>query len=303
MILLYNEERKKIFLEELDTKESKRMYLSLFRRSKTYEIGLNKDVYDFSLKECLSLLVEMNPKSIGQVGALKSQFNKYVNWAVSNGVASKNYWVLVPVDDDFAKFAFSSRYIKDINELVDVVEAGLSTPYDKYAIYLLYMGIMGNNFVELSLLRDVDVDRFNRTITTVRRKYTDIIEPLHKLLMSGGGYWSETKLRDESSPYFIKPFKTKGRTGNPISDQYLYRLFNKMHDNLNDHNAKFTKYFTPMTVWRSGMFYALYQIEQKKGSVLLEDYNAVCDVYGSKINYSTFLKDYELYKDVFWNTE
>ena len=297
---MYNEETKNLFLDALQTDELKHMYTSIFNRSKSYEVDLDKDISNFDLKECMSLLVELNPKSIGHVGSLKSQFNKYVSWAVTGGITSKNYWSLVPIDDDFAKFAFSSRYIKDLNELVNVVDIGLSTPYDKYVVYLLYLGVMGENFVELSLLKDDKVDKHKKTITTIRWKYNDIIKPLFDLVISGGGYWEEKKPRDMNSPYFIKPFRTKGMLGEPIGRQYVYRVFQKLNDNFSENNPDNKKYFTPMTIWRSGLLYGLYLVEKTKGSLVSDDYATISEVYGNKIGVSTFFRDYELYKEVFW---
>ena len=297
---MYNEENKKAFMQELQTDELKNIYTSLFNRSASYEAGLGKDISNFNLKECMLLLVELHPKSVGQVNVLKSQFNKYVSWAVANGTASKNYWSLVPTDDDFAKLAFSNRYIKDISELTKLVDTGLSTPYDKYLIYLLYMGIMGPDCIEVALLKDTDVNRTQKTIKTIRWRYDYIIEPLFNLIISDGGYWQEAKPRDFDSPYFVKPFKTKGKIGEPIGYQYVIRVFQKLHDNLNAANPDNKKYFTPMTIWRSGLFYALYQIEQTKGSIVNDDYTSISEVYGNKTYFGNFMREYELYKEVFW---
>lgn len=297
---MYNEENKKAFMQELQADDLRIMYASLFNRSASYEADLDKDISSFNLKECMLLLVGLNPKSIGQVSVLKSQFNKYVDWAIANGTASKNYWSLVPIDDDFAKFAFTSRYIKDLNELTNVVDTGLSTPYDKYVFYLLYMGIMGDNLIEISLLKDKDVNKSQKTIQTIRWKYNDIIEPLFNLITSGGGYWQEAKPRDFDSPYFVKPFKTKGKIGEPIGYQYVIRVFQKLHDNLSTANPDNKKNFTPMTIWRSGLFYALYQIEQTKGSIIKDDYTFISEAYGNNIAFNSFMRDYELYKEVFW---
>ena len=297
---MYNGDIKNAFLDGLQTDELKRMYTSIFNRSASYETDLDKDISNFTLKECMSLLVGLNPKSIGHVGSLKSQFNKYVSWAVTNGVVAKNYWSLVPIDDDFAKFAFSSRYVKNLDELVHVVDSGLSTPYDKYVVYLLYMGVMGDNFVEISLLKDDKIDKLNKSITTIRWTYNNIIEPLYNLIIDGGGYWEEIKLRDIDSPYFVKPFKTKGMIGEPIGHNYVYRVFQKLNDNFSKDNPDNKKYFTPMTIWRSGLFYSLYQIEQTKGSLVSDDYASISEAYGNKTGFSTFLREYELYKEVFW---
>jgi len=295
---VYNEKIKTNFIDNIQNNDTQKMYSSIFKRSAAFELNFGKDVYDFNVSECLSLLVGLNPKSVGQVISLKSQFNRYVSWAIENSIASKNYWGLVPADDDFAKAAFPIRYVKDLNELVHVVDTGLSTPYDKYVPYLLFMGIMGDDFNEISLLIDDMADRLAKTITTIRREY-GMIEPLFNLL-ADEGYWKETKAREEDSPYLIKPFKSKNRVGEPISNQYIYRVFKMMNDNFNEGNPN-KRQFTPMTIWRSGLFYSLYQIEEIKGSLVRDDYLAVSEIYGNNAEFGTFLREYELYKEVFWS--
>ncbi|MDR2572284.1 MAG: hypothetical protein LBD23_18575, partial [Oscillospiraceae bacterium] len=125
---MFNEDTKKLFIESLSTDDLKNMYFSIFRRTEAYENEFNMDIYKFNVKECMNLLVSLNPKSIGHVGSLKSQFTKYVEWAIRTGLSSKNYWSLVPVDDDFVKFSFASRNVKDLDELTQIVEASLVVP-------------------------------------------------------------------------------------------------------------------------------------------------------------------------------
>jgi len=151
---MFNEDTKKLFIESLATKDLKSMYSSIFRRTEAYEKEFNMDIYNFNVKECMNLLVSLNPKSIGHVSSLRSQFTKYVEWAISMKYSSKNYWALVPVDDNFVRFSFASRNVKDLDELEQIVESNLVVPYDKYVVYLLYMGIMGENFSELIYLKE-----------------------------------------------------------------------------------------------------------------------------------------------------
>ena len=295
---MYNEETKNNFISSLKTPSMKTMFASLFKRSAAYEAELDKDILAFGVKECSNLLMLLGPKSIRHIGSLKSQFSKYVDWGQQTGIASKNYWLLVPEDEDFAKNAFSSRYVKDWNELAMIVDIGLSVSYDKYLVYLLYMGIMGENFVELSHLEDNDVDKVNKTITTARGVFR-IEDPLLKVI-TANEYYKEKKTRDEDSKYFIKPFKTKHLEMKPIGYQHVSRVIGKLNNGINETNPTIMKLFTPMTIWRSGLFYSLYQIEQVKNALLGDDFSIVSKVYGNKNSYSSYLPDYELYKEIFW---
>jgi hypothetical protein len=296
---MYNDDTKKLFIESLKTDDLRRMYTSIFKRTETYETEREMDVYNFNVKECMNLLLHLNPKSIGHVGSLRSQFSKYIEWAIRKGLTTKNYWSLVSVDDEFVRFSFENRNVKDLDELTQIVESSLAVPYDKYVIYLLYMGVMGENFAELIQLKNTDIDKTNKVITTARRKYNSLVEPLFDVIASST-YYEEKKQRDYDSPYFVKPFKTKHLIGEPIGYQHVHRVVQKMNDSYNEQNPDNQKQFAPTTIWRSGLFFSLYKTELTKGELVTDDYYHVSEIYGNKNCYSSYLRDYELYKDVFW---
>lgn len=296
---MYNDTMKNSFIDCLKTDDLKRMYTSIFKRTESFEVEREMDIYNFSVKDCMNLLLHLNPKSIGHVGSLKSQFTKYIEWAIGKKLVGKNYWSLVSADEEFVRFSFAIRNIKNLDELAKITESSLVVPYDKYVIYLLYMGIMGENFSELAELKDVDVDRLNKVIKTPRQKNLTLIEPLLKNIGSSD-YYEEKKQRDYSSQYFVKPFKTKHLIGSPIGYQHVHRVVQKLNDSYNEQNPDSQRQFTPTTIWRSGLFFAMYKIELTKGALVLDDYAYISDLFGNKNTYSAYSRDYELYKEVFW---
>ena len=162
------------------------------------------------------------------------------------------------------------------------------------------MGVAGDNFNEIALIQEAkDIDKINGSIQTVRRQYGDIIKPLFNLL-NDGHYYDERKPRVEDSPYLVKPFRNKNNTNLSIEPQHVYRAFTKMTEMYNEAHPHNNKFLTPATVLKSGLFYELYKIEQIKGALIKDDYDSVAEVYNYSIAYSTFMRDYEIYKDVFW---
>jgi len=296
---MYNDDTKKLFIESLKTDDLRRMYTSIFKRTEAYEAEREMDVYNFNVKECMNLLLHLNPKSIGHVGSLRSQFSKYIEWAIRKGLTTKNYWSLVSVDDEFVRFSFENRNVKDLDELTEIVESSLAVPYDKYVVYLLYMGIMGENFSELTRLKDSDIDKRNQVITTSRQKYIALVEPLFDVVKSSD-YYEEKKRRDYDSLYFVKPYKTKHLIGESIGYQHVHRVIQKMNDGYNEQQPENQRQFTPTTLWRSGLFFSLYKIEQTKGELVTDDYAHVSEIYGNKNSFGSYSRDYELYKEVFW---
>ena len=297
---MFNEGDKTLFLKALPTDDLRRMYTSIFNRTKDFESERNKDIYTFDMKECMGLVISLNPKSTGHIGSLLSQFSKYTDWAIKAKLAAKNFWSLVPVDEDYARYAFANRNVKDLDELINIVEIGLSVPHDKVVVYLLYSGIMGDGFSEISLIKDDDVDRVQRIIQTTRRKYADIIKPLFDIVSGNYPYYEEKKQRDYESLYLVKPYKTKRLLGEPIGYQHVHRVFQKLNKKYNSENPDEFKQFTPTTIWRSGLFNSLYNIERLKGGLVPDDYAHVNEVYGNH-SFGSYTGDYELYKKIFWS--
>ena len=298
---MYNEKTKAIFLESLPTEDMQRMFISIFKRTEPYEAKQQKDVSMFDMKECMDLLVDLNPKSSGHIGSLLSQFNKYAEWTIKGSDMSKNYWGLIPVDESYATQSFASRYVKDLDELSNIVDIGLESPFDKYVVYLLFAGIMGEGFSELTQIKDTDVDLLGKTINTNRRRHSNIPEYLVKIAASND-YYEERKPRDYASPYFVKPYKTKHLLGEPIAYQGVHRVFQKLNKNYNRESGD-AKEFTPTTIWRSGLFSSLHNLEQLKGDLVTDDFIHVSEVYGNKNSFSSYARDYELYKNIIVNSD
>ena len=299
---MFNEEIKARFVNEFSPDSLKAIYNSLFRRTEEYETKLNKDICDFNFQECLGILVSLKPKSITGVGVFKSQLNRYADWAIDNNLSQtkKNYWILVPLNDEYAKSSFKFQYVKDIDELKNIVDTGLSSKYDKYVIYLLYMGIMGKNCEELTLLREDDVRSIHEMIITKRRVYNSITPPLLELIKTDQ-HFADYKRRDENSIYFVKPFATKKYIGHPINMHYIYRIFEKLNENYFE-ATKEKKAFTTVSIWRSGLFNSLYKLEQaKKNDLTTQDFAGMLEAYGSYVkDIGKIPREYKLYKEVFW---
>lgn len=296
---MYKKEDKARFMEQLATDSVKKMYKSIFNRAAAFEDELNKDIAQLSPDECMNLIASLNPKSLGHASTLIGQLEAYTKWAMETGMVTRNSWVLIDIDDDFVKHSFLRRNVKDLEELTHVVDVGLSVPFDKYVVYLLYMGVMGDDFTELALIKDDDVNKTERTITTKRRIYTDIPEPLFALI-NKHDFYEETRKRDYESPYFIKPHYTKRLEGNPINYQAVHRVFRKLNKNFNQTYPDNQKEYTPTTIWRSGFYNSLYKIEQQKGGLVVDDFDLICEIYNSKNSYSSYTRDYELYKKLLW---
>ena len=299
---MYNENTKNQFISELQSGDTIESYKSVFNRAEKFETQLNKDIFSLDLKECNDLLSELNPKSVNQISVLKSLFSKYTDWAILANLADKNNWVSVPIDESLTKDSFKDRYVKNLDELINVANMGLGSWYDKCILYLLYMGIMGNqHYEEITHLLDDDVKVGQKMINTNRRIF-NIIDPLYDLIQKHE-HFEESKRRDENSIYFIKPFIKRGREGQPININYIFHLFRRLQENIFE-ATKEKKNYSATTIWRSGLFYSLYQLEQTNGSLTYADYVNVGEVFGKEmINFSLLSRDYETYKKVFWSNE
>lgn len=295
---MYNVTEKDKFLESLPTAELRKMYVSLFGRSQCYEEKTGKDILHFDADECSGLLAHMEPKSVKQLGVLKCQFMKYVNWGMERKAVSRNHWVLIGYEEELVRDVFSCRNVKNLEDLERLVETGLSVPYDKYAVYLLFMGIMGDACEELAAVKDSDVDVTGRVISTPRGRF-HIHDPLYGVIRKGG-YYKERKGRDEESAYFVKPYKTKTNKSGRVTYHYVSRVVCKLNRECDEVFPDKKLELVPMTIWRSGLFNRLYEIECVKGEVTEDDYGHVSRMFGNGSSFSMYERDYELYKEVFW---
>jgi hypothetical protein len=298
---MYNESIKKRFIETLPNEEQKTMYKSLFNRAQGFETQIGKDLYAFGMQNCWDFINEIGSKSIVHIYALKSQYGRYAEWCIENKIANDNYWILVYGDESFVRRSFALRYVKDIDTLEKIVETSLTDIYDKYLVYLLYMGLKGDNWNELRTLKSSDVDIKNKTIKTQQNEYP-IIAPLRRAIQNGE-YVMEGKHRDVHSAYFIKPFKTKHLEGYPISTNNINSTMSKLNNNYYE-AKKEKRSYTALTIHWSGLYYAMYMKERRNNELTLEDIYSVWGAYGKTeeaIKSRGYpMKQYELYKEIFW---
>ena len=302
---MHNEKTKTKFLSTLPTAGMKIMFASLFNRTEHFESATGKDILRFNVAECTNLITHLSPKSVKQTGVLRSQFSKYVEWGLQNGMADRNYWLIIANDEDQARAEFAKRYVKDIEALQEIVNAGLSARYDKYVIYLLFMGIMGEKCEELSKVEDSDVSVARRTVATPRRTF-HMGDALYGAITEED-FVVEKKSRNEGSPYFVKPYNTKKTKDSPVSHQHVNRVVRRLNKGYNEICQESGRLegqieLVPMTIWRSGLFSALHEIEKIKGGLVVDDFKFVSEVYGNRNTLCAYQRDYELYKEIFWGS-
>ena len=306
MTIMFNEEVKSQYIDSLATEAMKRDNRSLFRRTSETEALLNKDIFSFTLNECMLLLADLNPRSIGLARTFRSRLSQYTSWAEDSGLkASGNPWVLVYPDTDFSKLAHRMSHVKDISTLEEIVELSLAGAYDKYVVYMLHMGIMGNNFTELVEVEEGNVSVINRTIKTSKQIY-EMSDPLFSLLQKGGYEQEIRPARDEKSKYFIKPFVNKNYKGTEtIRPGFVYRIFNKLITGYFEATGEIVKY-TPQSIHKSGMYYSIYQFEKSNGGIVGDDIVNIYVEYGGEVDpqrlpTSRIWDEYNLYREAFWS--
>jgi len=292
------------FLKPDEVKTDSNIY-SILNRIGQFEERAGKDVFCFDLNECAQLLMDIEPKSTKHVSTIKSALKGYVEWAVEKGYAKINYWPAVSTDAVFAQKAFKTRYVRSLEELETIVEFGINCFYDKYAIYLIWMGILGEEGMELRQIRDLDVDYVRDTIQIPRRLFTSIVPQIRKLMVkkTQAEYRGQGIRRNEDSPYFIKPFLTKDYGDKPIHYARIHQVPYNASKAWNDEHSDDKKNLTPRTVWKSGLYSALYKTEKEKGVLTIVDYEIISEIYGNTEGFSRVLPDYELYKSIFWADE
>jgi len=296
------EQNKEWFISQIK-QEQRKIYVSLFNRAAQYEELIGKDILDFTNEECYGLLVSMRPKSIAGEEVFISQFKQYVNWGIENGKVPtmKNQWdnVTHSEGNNVIIAMYKRRYFKDINSLKEFITTVTNRKYDKLIIYLLYSGLSGFECEELRYAKDADLDIINKTIkVSVGKPRTVHLrdEVVNAYLSSDDDEYRKSP--DENSPYLIKPFKGKNYTGGPALYGTVLRLVNTMNK-LYFQATKYKTNYTPATIWKSGLYYQLYEIEKAKGKLDKSDYLKVCGIYNRNMS-GEIIEEYRLYKKAFW---
>lgn len=146
-------------IAEKYSKSTQRNVSLLLRNAKFYEDMYKKDVYEFGRSEMIDMLKSFRIKTKNSLKHSISVYGKYIERAIEEGLVSSNVMDMITFEDydnivDIR--ATEDRYITR-KELFENIEF-LANAQDQIVFALLFDGVMGKNYENLTNLKVKDIN-------------------------------------------------------------------------------------------------------------------------------------------------
>jgi hypothetical protein len=303
---MYNSEIKERFLNsEYTNEDTKKNSKNTFEKISILEEQFNQDLYNFNKNQLYDALRLLNSTSISAITKDWSIMDRYIQWCTGEGYCLPNMNAQDIFKDDLKKFvnkdAEKNKYIKDEKELFEILN-NIKNPQDSIPIALLYEGVKGRNeqpysYEEIQNLtwQDCNYDknelllrRDNNEfrIITVSPKIMELIKDAYEEDYYYRGEDEDTqKLVIVRSDHIVRPIKRKDNT-----EKVGIMTINGRIGRAKKVAGKY--YLNSKSIFYSGMFNKLQQIEQEK-ELTEDDYKRICKRYGVdlSINSWRYLKE------------
>lgn len=311
---LFNKELKLAFLddwcgEELSEEEkeqgeknySRDLYLKLLKSAAKMETDLNKDLFEFNHPEIQKLLINYEATTIKSLNTVLSVIRRYTKWISATGKAPG---LIMFIDnfkkDDLLKYLDRPNKYISREELFDILDE-VTNAQDAVIPALIFEGIKGLNNIEICNLKQDDID-FDKQLVYVKDengKVERIVKVSQKtldLIREANAQTDYNKrVTDPNNPpksfskpladndYIIRQAERKegaNRKGVDPNDPVTWQVINTRIKRVAMEANR--PYLTTTTIFQSGMLYRLYDIEQEKGELDIEDFKRVWAEFGGK---------------------
>lgn len=158
--VLFNERLKKHFLEAFPSSTAK-SYERIFKLTRPYEVKRNKDLNEMNQDELEQVLFMFKAENLNTIEAYARVISSYLNWSVENNYSRINHLAFFK-PEDFSQFMQEEEYINNKNMLR--IESLIQNYQDAVIPRLIFEGVSGKSFSELTNLKNEDVDFKNNIL-------------------------------------------------------------------------------------------------------------------------------------------
>ena len=309
---MYNEEIKKRFLQESDSKNQSGSKIFLLEQFAVYEDKFGKDIYQMSfdeIKDCVNSVEFLESGTLGNAIAL---IKSYAKWCAQNNIfdgCPGGIFAIMPKDVDPA-IAISKIVFKDEDSLSTAISK-VRTFSDGYpevmATVLLWSGL---TMPQVFRLRDEHINL--ETGVVLNEDGSEVIAELSPWALSKAQVYARTKsgfrdsgngpfevVCDRSFDSFVKRFcSTNAKNyGKRLSYNQIVDAIYRMNEAYRD--LGYTQQFSSTNIRRSGALYRLWKLEQSGVNLEApENRTLVESTYGAK-KYYGIIWQYKNYKRAF----
>ena len=309
---MYNEEIKKRFLQESDSKNQSGSKIFLLEQFAVYEDKFGKDIYQMSfdeIKDCVNSVEFLESGTLGNAIAL---IKSYAKWCAQNNIfdgCPGGIFAIMPKDVDPA-IAISKIVFKDEDSLSTAISK-VRTFSDGYpevmATVLLWSGL---TMPQVFRLRDEHINL--ETGVVLNEDGSEVIAELSPWALLKAQVYAGTKsgFRDSGNgPYevvcdksfdsFIKRFCTTNSKSYGMRLTYNQIVAGITRMRIAYEDLGYTQQFSSTNIRRSGALYRLWKLEQSGVNLEAPENRTLVEaVYGAK-KYYGIIWQYKNYKRAF----
>lgn len=310
---MFNAEVKNDFLKTITNEGTAKYYARIFTITSKYEEALGKDLSRFSLKEIEKILYDFQARNRHTVETYGRVISSYLNWCIQQGITDENPLSEL-TSDDFDKYVINKEnYLteKQLRRYEDLC----ANYQDAVILRLLFVGVGGREFSEISNLKIDDVNFEDNTLHLVNSlkvddrgfptKFTERIIKVddrtmylikgaieQKTYIKRNGFMSREaeNVREFTdlveNDYVVRASVTKNEhIYSPVDKHVIYRRLSTLEKTLGIEGL------TSKLIQRSGMIYYANQLIGDANEITLEDLKIVADRFNLKsyFNLKSFL--------------
>lgn len=307
--IFFNNEIKHSFLSNYP-EESQNTYAYVFRKSAEMEDLIEKDLFNFSVKQTERFLKSLELSTLNAIKTYGRVVSSYFNWAIENGYRKDENFLKNIGSDWFNQFINEEKSLYTIQEIREI-ENQLVNYQDKIVLRLIFEGVYGRmaselvnltiNDVEGNILHLVnddgskrDVEVSDESITFIKKAYNE--EEYFNKNGESTGKRSVSKLI--KNDYIIRTTESKGTINTTKASNFLiYRRLTIIEEFMGIKSLK------PKMVMWSGAFHMGKELYLRDGELGDNQYEQIFRKYDMKD--SKYLREYcnietirNLYKDI-----
>lgn len=289
---------------------------------KDYEEVLEKSVVDFTLDE-FKILFESQRWIINRSSFAKNKsiILSYISWLQQiDGKVYNSSLKYLNASDLNKQSIFEDRYFKSEDDLIDFLKKGLNEEVYLRVQAIAVLSWIGFSIERIPLLKKSDLD--SKSLTIEGRKVSNQIFYIVSMCADQKFYFAQSKDGKDKrytlvdNEYIIRVRGTKSSSNDCLPYEVINNLIGKANKYIRG-GLKHKKQISTKAIIRSGLFYRLYELEQK-GVVIsssysinsdLKDFYKVCSLFKeysfpiTEDNLSYMIISYREWKDYFYPNE
>lgn len=143
-MIMYNEEFKRMYINEFTTKNTVTQTIQRFNRAEKYEAELGKDLCCFTIKEIIAMLKGFSTSSFEYILITISTYKTYTMYGISQGWVADNQNHYEEIDNELIKSCLNDVFLKNKTisrqEIYEALDS-LNNPCNKYMLFAIYEGL------------------------------------------------------------------------------------------------------------------------------------------------------------------